>query len=140
MSLVPALCPIALTIISTLFVSSDRCSTHLCCPAVSPPPGLLEPPWTVLMGSCPPHSPTCPSVRPSVRPSAPRCCSIRLLHMASSPSAATASLPPWSPFCLHPHPDCLPLSGSPWACVSASPRRLFTQPCRAQVALRRSGH
>jgi len=111
-----ALRPIALTIISTLFVSSDRCSTHLCCPAVFPPPGLREPLWTVLVGSCPHiHQP----VRPSVRPSAPRCCSICLLHMASSPSTATASPPPWSPFCLRPHPVS-PLSGSLWACVSAS--------------------
>ncbi|XP_061250537.1 ras-specific guanine nucleotide-releasing factor 1 isoform X1 [Bos javanicus] len=86
-------------------------------------------------GELPPHSPTCPSVRPS----APRCCSICLLHMASSPSTATASPPPWSPFCLRPHPVS-PLSGSLWACVSASPRRVFTQPCRAQVAFRCSGH
>ena len=86
-------------------------------------------------GELPPHSPTCPSVRPS----APRCCSICLLHMASSPSTATASPPPWSPFCLRPHPVS-PLSGSLWACVSASPRRIFTQPCRAQVAFRCSGH
>ncbi|OWK09072.1 RASGRF1 [Cervus elaphus hippelaphus] len=45
-----------------------------------------------------------------------------------------------------PHSVCVPiltvspLLGSPWACVSASPRCLFTQPCRAQVAFRHSGH
>ncbi|XP_025126878.2 ras-specific guanine nucleotide-releasing factor 1 isoform X2 [Bubalus bubalis] len=64
----------------------------------------LRAPVNCACGELPPHSPTCPSVRPS----APRCCSICLLHMASSPSAATASPPPWSPFCLRPHPDCLP--------------------------------
>ena len=130
MLLVLALRPIALTIISTLFVSSDRCSTHLCCPAVSPPPGLCEPPWTVLVGSCPRiHQP----VRPSVRP-----------PPGAAPSASFTWLPrpaPPRPHRLHgPHSVCVPiltvspLSGSPWACVSASPRHLFTQPCRAQVA------
>lgn len=89
-------------------------------------------------GELPPHSPTCPSVRPSVRP-----------PPGAAPSASFTWLPRPAPPRPHrlrgPHSVCIPiltvspLSGSPWACVSASPRRLFTQPCRAQVAFRRSG-
>lgn len=84
----PAPCPIALTI-STLFVSSDRCCTHLCCPAVSPPPGLPEPLWSVLVGSCPTvHSPT---VRP---PRAPPSASFTWLPRPLPPSPPPR--PPWS--------------------------------------------
>lgn len=89
---------IALTI-STLFVSSDSCCTHLCCPAVSPPVDCA-------CGELPLRAFTnCPSA-----PGA----SIHVLHMApSSTAASTVTTACVAPFCLSPHPDCPPSPRAP---------------------------
>lgn len=97
----PAPCVIALTI-STLFVSSDRCSTHLCCPAVSPPPGLPRAPVDCACGESPRafgNLSGCPRAPLHPPPSHGFfvCRSHRHLHCLRGP-----------PFCLSPHPDCLP--------------------------------
>lgn len=129
----PAPCPIALTI-STLFVSSDSCCTHLCCPAVSPPVDCA-------CGELPLRAFTnCPSA-----PGA----SIRLLHMApSSTAASTVTTACVAPFCLSPHPDCPSSPRAPagpckcpsrtewrgrtlWECRAGCPRLREARPSRA---------
>ena len=112
------------------------------CPQTDVPPICAVRPCLLRLGSASPRglclwgaAPafTNLSVRPSVRP-----------PPGAAPSASFTWLPRPAPPRPHrlrgPHSVCVPiltvspLSGSPWACVSASPRHLFTQPCRAQVA------
>ncbi|XP_057400493.1 ras-specific guanine nucleotide-releasing factor 1 isoform X5 [Balaenoptera acutorostrata] len=75
-----------------------------------------------------------PCIHQPVRPPA-ACCPISLLHMASSPTAAAASAASVVPHSVRvPILTVFPLSGYPWAYVSASPRRLCSLPHGAEVA------
>ena len=122
---------------STLFVSSDRCCTHLCCRRLSPARAAAAP-RTVLVGLPTVHS---PPVRPPLGASI-----CFLVHAAATTTAATAFV---APFCLSPHPDCPPslrAPAGPCKCLAQTPLSLLRGTdgaCRcsgggAQTASRRS--